>query len=76
MARRRIELRLRAYEAQAPNHGPRDEINVGGSGGSRTRGLFDANEALFRLSYTPSIVEPPAGFEPAASALPWRALPK
>ena len=36
MARRRIELRLRAYEAQAPNHGPRDEINVGGSGG----GLF------------------------------------
>ena len=53
MARRRIELRLRAYEAQAPNHGPRDEINVGGSGGSRTRGLFDANEALFRLSYTP-----------------------
>ena len=37
MARHRIELRLQAYEAQAPNHGPRDEINVGGSGGNRAR---------------------------------------
>ena len=59
-------------------------VNDGGSGGSRTRGLFDANEALFRLSYTPEVDRPAkqltfsdnTGLRPSRARLANRPLPR